>query len=397
VLSFVPPSKLSFVPHGLIVQQILPTPEQVTILARPQTQAAVCPDCAVVSSRLHSRYRRTVSDLPAQGRTVVIHLTMRRYRCGNHLCQRRSFSERTDLVVPAFARRMARLGDLQRYLSLVLGGEAGARLASRLATPVSADTLRRMARKAGRDAAPVPTPRVLGIDDWAWRRGHRYGTMLVDIERNRVIELLPDRKAETVATWLKHHPGVEIVARDRAGAYADGVRQGAPKAIQVADRWHILRNLGDAVKTVTDRFHAVIERIGKESVSAAVPAVSVSVIPQPASQSSDKTQASGAHRRRQAAYDEATRLFAAGASISHISRVTGADRKTLRGWLQRGGIPRWNQPRRRSLLDPYRAHLRQRWAEGCRNATRLWREVADAGFSGRAGFALLRARTLCAT
>jgi lambda repressor-like predicted transcriptional regulator len=205
-----------------------------------------------------------------------------------------------------------------------------------------------MVRRADPAPASRPPVRVLAVDDWAWRRGHRYGTVLVDLERNRVLDLLPDRQAETLAAWLRQHPGIEVVARDRAGAYADGVRQGAPDAIQVSDRWHLLRNLSDAVHAITDRHHAAVRRIGREVMVhlSAEDARSTPVAPRP---NLAFRRAEAARARRQARFDEAVRLHAAGASLSAISRQVGADRKTLRQWLQAGAMPTWRRPRRAAV------------------------------------------------
>ncbi len=265
-----------------------------------------------------------------------------------------------------------------------MGGEAGARLAARLAMAVSADTLLRAACAAGRDAAAAPTPRVMAVDDWAWRRGHRYGTILVDLEQNTVVDLLPDRTAQTLAAWLRAHPGVEILAHDRASTYAEGARIGAPGAIQVADRWHMLRNLGETMRVIVERHHTVAQQVAREMRSHGFATVADAAcerdMPNP---SRPRRCAPPGLGRRMTAFAEALRLSGAGASISGIARQLHVDRKTLRRWISTGVLPSWQKPRRGRAIDVHASHLERRLSEGCRNAALLWRELRAIGFKGR--------------
>jgi len=209
-----------------------------------------------------------LADLPWQGRVVELQVRVRRFRCTSLPCRRRIFAERLDIARPQ-ARRTVRLRDIQQQIGLALGGEAGSRLAGRLAMPVSGDTLLRLVRTSG--IVVSPPPRILGVDDWAWRRGQRYGTIICDLERRRVIDLLPDRTGETLASWLRQHgKDVAVVSRDRAGAYAEGIRVGAPQATQVADRWHLMVNASEALRRVLDRHFGALRRAARLRLPPAV-------------------------------------------------------------------------------------------------------------------------------
>lgn len=365
-------------PVGVTVDRLLPADNTIVIETHATSTSANCPLCHHASSRRQSTYLRRLADLPWQGRTVRLHLQVRRFRCPNDACPRRIFAERLPEVTTARARCTIRLRQVQQKLGFALGGEPGSRLAAQLAMPVSADTLLRMIRTA---PVSVPAaPRVLGVDDFALRRGQRYGTILCDLERHRAIDLLPDRQANTLAAWLKRHPSIEIVARDRAGAYADGIRQGAPQALQVTDRWHLLRNCSDALQTVFDRNHRQVRR--------AIEAAAASRLAAPVTEEPKELVVQAVRRsrerlaQRQARYEEVARLHAQGRSVAVIAQALGMGLSSVRRWLRAGHAPLWRKPPRPKLLDHYQAYLARRWREGCRSGTQLWRDLQAQGFAG---------------
>lgn len=233
-------------PEAIRLEKIVPDRSSLTLVVRTRPTQSECPRCHRPSARVHSYYTRKVADLPWHGVAVRLLLRTRRFRCKNNLCTKRIFCERLPRVVSHYARKTRRISQALELIGFQLGGEAGARATLKLAIKTSPDTLLRRVRQA---ASPsIVTPRVLGVDDFAFRKRKRYGTILVDLQQHRPIDILPDRAGETLSRWLTAHPGVETVSRDRSQAYAGGINEGAPKAVQVVDRWHLLKNARDALE-----------------------------------------------------------------------------------------------------------------------------------------------------
>jgi transposase len=270
-------------------------------------------------------------------------------------------------VAASHARRTSRLAEIQRHVGLALGGAAGARLAQRLGMPVSGSTLLRLVRRGMRVCAG-PAPRVIGIDDWAWRRGHRHGSIICDLESRCIVDLLPDRAIGTIEDWLSTHPGIEVIARDRGGAYGPAASRACPGARQVADRWHLFENASaaflDAVRRSMRRIRAALgaPAIDPRRLTAA-----------------EQRQHEGL-LRHQADNVMIRRLAEVGTPIKQIVRQTGRSRKLERTVLR--GDTADVLPSRTGSLDAFLPGLEAEWVGGCRNGAELWRRLRAAGFAG---------------
>lgn len=368
---------------GLCFEQAQLDHHTLTVCLRTEQPSARCPHCATPSSAVHSRYTRMPADLPWGGYAVRFLLHVRKFFCRIPTCPQRIFTERLPGVVAPLARKTVRLHEVLQVLAFAVGGEAGARLSERLGMATSPATLIRMMRHA---APPVhPTPRVLGVDDWAKRKGTHYGTILVDLETHRVIDLLPDRDAATFQTWLEARPGVEIISRDRGDSYTTGGKAGAPHALHIADRWHLIHNWAEVVERVMRRYQTLLRQIKRvKPIPAAVP--SANLLP-PKRVNRRRLYADA--RREQVQRDRFERWttirerHAKGATLKDISRDLGLDYRTVLKYAHASACPHMKaHPPRRRLVAAYEPYLRARWAEGCRNGVQLYREIQAHGFSG---------------
>ena len=335
------------------------------ITVRSGTAQAACPECGASAGRVHSRYVRTLADLPLGGRAVRLKLAVRRFRCDRATCARQIFAERLASAAPR-GRRTARLDELVHHLGLALGGRPAASFARRLMLPVSNDTLLRVVRRRGTPA--FSSPRAVGIDDWAWKRNHRYGTLICDLERRRTIALLPDREPATAQAWLGAQPQIEVVTRDRGGAYALAAARALPGAMQVADRWHLMENASQAFLAAT--------RASMRQIRAALGAAKVDPRLLTAA---ERLQYEG-YLRREDVNAAVLALHEAGIGIKEIVRRTGHSRGMVRRVLrgQRSDVFRT----RESSLEAHLPWLDARWDAGDRNGAALWRELRGLGFGG---------------
>lgn len=352
-------------------------------------KAAECPDCGVASTHIHSRYLRTLRDVPWQGVRVQMRLRTRRFYCRTRDCQRKVFTERFATLARTYSRQTMRHQTALQWIGYALGGEAGIRLAAKLGIETSADTILR-GLKQGACQKPNSRVRVLGVDDWAWRRGHRYGTILVDLEHHRPIDLLPDRESGTLARWLDSHPGVEIISRDRAGAYAEGARKGAPDATQIADRFHILCNLTQTLRRILDRFAGTLQKLqlpaaetGSNTPSTGDANLSLSSAVITTAETMLTPQQQERREKKKEQYEAIKAAHQSGLTKQAIARQFRLSPNTVRRLLKAEEFPERAPRRRRTALAAFDDYLKKRWAEGCHNASQLCRELRGQGSMGQ--------------
>ncbi|MGW1710612.1 ISL3 family transposase [Streptomyces sp. NPDC002206] len=352
--------------------------EIVRVDAQCIADGAVCPVCGGWSNRVHGSYLRFPADVPSGGRRVVLRLRVRRFTCGSSGCVRRTFVEQIPGLTRRHGQRTERLRSTLAAVGLALAGRAGARIARVLGAPVSRSAVLRLV-----DDLPepeIPAPRVVGVDEYATRKGRHYGTVLIDIETRRPVDLLPDREASSLAAWLAERPGIEVVCRDRAPFFAEGASVGAPQAVQVADRWHLWHNLSEAAE------RAVAQH--RRCLRALVPAA-----PEPEPEPAPEEEPSGSpwptgHRfadRTRSRHASVHALLEAGHSLRSVQRQLGMAWHTVKRFSDAAKpedlfTDQWqNRP---SVLDDYKSYLDDRWNEGFTNAWKLWEEIVPLGYKG---------------
>jgi transposase len=305
---------------------------------------------------------------------------VRKFFCRVASCPRKIFTERLPELIEPSSRLTKRLRAIVQAICAAFNAKGGARLGDHLGIHLSRRTFLH-------SLLLLPTPvvgkvKAVGIDDFAWKRGKRYGTVIIDLQTHEVLDLLADREAETVKQWLLAHPEIEIVSRDRAGAYADAAAQGAPQALQIADRWHLCKNIGDAVHDYLVRQKIQIPPSPSQHITAQE--VAAACAPAPPPEPRPCQYASRAKcERKQALVDQVKTLHEQGNSTYEIATSLHLARNTVRRYLRlEGPVQPTLRTRRLSQLDPFSDYLTARWNGGCSNAHQLFVELQEKGYRG---------------
>lgn len=346
---------------------------------------AQCPLCGGLTQRIHSRYQRMLADLPCLHFSLILLVQVCKFFCSNSECRRRIFTERIPEVVAPWARKTVRQIQRLQTIGLALGGAAGSRLGNHLGYSSCGSTLLNHLQRL-----PLPdfeVPKILGVDDFAFRKGHQYGTILVNLETNKPIALLANRKADTLADWLRDHPGVEILSRDRSKTYKSAMDKAAPEAIQVADRFHLVKNLSDTLESALGNYRAELKAItqAKNSVSIEEPSETVVVTPKPTAIATAQEQTQTNHQHRLEQHRQIKALRKQQWSTAAIAKKIGVSTRTVRRYSAQPDFPEIPTRRPtfgRSLLDPYKQEIVAWWNSGIMESKVLMSLLQQKGYQG---------------
>lgn len=363
---------------GLDVTDIVVSEALITLTATVASTSAPCPSCTQPANRVHSCYTRTLKDMPWSGIPVQLHLVVRRFVCQTEGCSRKTFAEQVAGLTQRSAQRTTALNGALRILGLALGGNAGARLGHALGMCGSADTILRQVHATS--LPKPPSPRVVGIDEWAIRKGQRYASILVDLERRQPIDLLPEHTPAAITAWFTNHPEVEIIARDRAQVYEAALAAGAPQAKHVADRWHVTQNLGTALQGLLARHTSDLRETARQLTLQQAPAAAAAHAPLPAPEQPGHIV--GPPELRQFQFTEAKRLHAAGWSYRRIAGHLQIHRRTVVHYIHADQLPRRVLPQATSRVAPYLDTVRERWERGQRDGAQMLKALQDQGYRG---------------
>lgn len=369
---------LLLLPSGLEIDRIGTGATLLTVSVTSRLPTSACPLCGTPAARIHSRYHRAVTDVPCGGRQVRLVLTLRKFFCDVLTCARRIFTERLAPFIEPWARMTARLTQALFDIGRATCGKLGARLAARLGMPTSWMTLLRR-------IMAVPTPPVglvsqLGLDDWSFRRRKQFGAILVNLETHRILDLLPDRSAPTAASWMQAHPEIELVSRDRSKEFATAVAQGAPQAVQVLDRFHLMQNLVEQVDVVVSRCVADLRRrLPRPTSKPASHTPTAEWKPTPPPHVTRRQDAR--QQARQARYEQVLALRQEGCNSVEIAQRLGMPRRTVHDWV-RHFRQDGHRRKRPSAFDRFAPYVWERWQAGCHNGPRLWEELVALGYPG---------------
>ncbi len=367
--------------EGMQIEQMQTSENEVRVVVIATHPISRCPLCRQLSCSIHSRYQRTVRDVPCGGRRIQLLLTMRKFFCRNPLCERKIFTERIPDLVHSWARMTIRLSEQLTSVGLATCGKAGTRLAARLGMQTTRYTILR--RIMALPDPSYPSVVYLGLDDFAFRRRFCFGTVLVDLERHRVIDVLPDRRAETAAQWMQKRPDIAAVSRDRGGEYASAASQAIPWAVQVADKFHLTKNLTEATQLLLARCQAEVLAASHAGETGQSESNESRREWRPLEPAHVEKARLARRSGRLARYQEMEKLHKLGKKPREIAKLLGLSQRTIEKWVAAGTFPEVKQRRKKpSCFDAFAPLVLKRWNEGERSGAKLFQEIKELGFRG---------------